>query len=380
MLNPENTKTWVFPFCPTTPDWSINWTGLLEEFEWLRNLDGCPQDPIYHSEGDVLTHTKLVCTALAKLPIWRELKPTEQSIIFMAALLHDIAKPLSTAIDSNGRVSSAGHARNGAKLARRILWEMNVPFYCREQIVYLARYSSLPFFIFEKQNPEYSIIQASQLVRLDYLSILAQADVLGRKCQDQKELLEKIELFSEFAKEQECFTQARLFPSPHSRFIYFQKEGGDPNYQAFDDTCFEVVLMAGLPASGKDTWIKNNLPNWPVISLDEIRKELKIPPDKNQGQVLTESKERARQFLRQKQSFVWNATNVMSSRRSQLITLFNDYKAHIRLVYLETNLEELFKRNHSRSETVPKQIIEKMIGSLEIPNITEAHKVEWVIS
>ncbi len=380
MLGTENNKPWIFEFCPVAPNWSIDWSMLLDKFDWLRKLEGCSQDPIYYLEGDVLNHTKLVCNSLIELDIWRKLDKTKQSIIFMAALLHDVAKPFFTTVDSDGRISSAGHARAGAKLARRILWEMSVPFYVREQIVYLVRYSSLPFYLFEKQDPQYSVIQASQVVKLEFLSILAQADVLARKCKDQKDLLEKIELFCEFAKEQECFFQAREFPSPHSRFIYFKKEGGDPNYQAFDDTCFEVVLLCGLPASGKDTWIKNNLPNWPVISLDEIRKELKIPPDKNQGQVLVESKERARKFLREKHGFIWNATNVMRSRRSQLIELFNAYKARIRIVYLETNLEDLFKRNHSRTETVPKQIIEKMFDSLEIPNITEAHQVDWIIN
>ncbi len=380
MLNPFPQVDWIFPFCPSESNWSIDWTSMLGQFEWLRNLSGCPQNPDYHAEGDVLTHTKLVCEALVSLSSWQGLTKETRSIIFLAALLHDVAKPAYTKIDTDGHISSHGHVQNGAKMARRILWEMEVPFYFREMIVALVRQSSLPFYLLEKPDPQFSIIQASQTARLDWLAILSQADTLGRKCKDQKDLLDKIELFSEFSKEQQCFGFPKEFPSAHSRFFYFQKGGGNPNHHAYNDTCLEVVLMCGLPASGKDNWIKNNLATWPVVSLDEIRRELKTPPHKNQGEVIRESKERARGFLREKKSFVWNATNTLRLRRSQLISLFSGYQARIRIVYLETNPTSLLKRNHKRDETVPKKVIEKMLDNLEIPDLTEAHQVEWIIT
>ncbi|WP_258001318.1 hypothetical protein [Fischerella thermalis] len=27
---------WSFPYCPSETDWSINWTALEAEFDWLR--------------------------------------------------------------------------------------------------------------------------------------------------------------------------------------------------------------------------------------------------------------------------------------------------------------------------------------------------------
>jgi hypothetical protein len=31
---------WSFPHCPSETDWSINWTALEAEFDWLRSLAG----------------------------------------------------------------------------------------------------------------------------------------------------------------------------------------------------------------------------------------------------------------------------------------------------------------------------------------------------
>ncbi len=103
-------------------NWSLDWDALLAQFPWLHDLAGTPQDAHYHLEGDVLTHTRMVAEALVALPAWRALDPATRAVLFTAALLHDIAKPICTAIDRQGRSSSPRHARKGEQLARRLLW------------------------------------------------------------------------------------------------------------------------------------------------------------------------------------------------------------------------------------------------------------------
>ncbi|MEW6737041.1 MAG: AAA family ATPase [Acidobacteriota bacterium] len=373
---------WSFPFCPTPPSWKLDWEAIESCFDWIRSMRDCQQDPHYHGEGDVLTHTRMVCEALIELPQWRQLSPTIRSILFAAALLHDVAKPAYTYTDIEGRTSSRGHVRNGARMARQILWQMpvtnnTVPFHYREMIVALVRYSALPFFLFEKPDAQRAVILASQIVRCDWLALLEEADALGRKCEDKQELLDKIELFREFCKENRCFDGPRQFASPHSRFIYFRKDDCDPDYLAFDDTCFEVVLMSGLPGAGKDSWIKSHLQGWPTISLDDIRIEMEIPAHKNQGAVASVAKQRARQYLRTADAFVWNATNITRTMRKQLIDLFTAYKARVRIVYLECPFAQLFTRNRARANPVPVSVINRLISKLDIPDITEAHEIEW---
>ena len=287
---------WSFPHCPDAPNWTLDWSALQVEFDWLKSLENCPQDPRYHAEGDVLTHTRLVCEALISLPAWRELPASERAILFAAALLHDIAKPAATEIEADGSISSKGHVRQGAKMARQILYSMNMPFHQREAVVNLVQYGSLPLWFWDKENPQRSVIKASQIIRCDLLALLAEADVRGRHCDDREQLLERIEFFRDFCQENYCFEHPRLFADHHSRFVYFQKENGDPNYVAFDDTRFEVVLMSGLPASGKDRWIREHLPDWKVICLDELRKVINISPEDNQSPVGEKARGIAREY------------------------------------------------------------------------------------
>ena len=74
--------------------------------------------------------------------------------------------------------------------------------------------------------------------------------------------------------------------------------------------------MSGLPGAGKDTWIARHAPDLPVISLDMIRRELKVTPADDQGAVAALAKSRARELLRRQQSFIWNATNITRALRT----------------------------------------------------------------
>src|SRR3954468_11712259 len=97
---------WTCAHCPVPPDWRIDWGALLAACPWLRTLDGVPQDAVYHAEGDVLTHTRMVAEALVGLAAWRALPDTQRAVLFAAALLHDIGKPSCTQIEPDGHISS----------------------------------------------------------------------------------------------------------------------------------------------------------------------------------------------------------------------------------------------------------------------------------
>lgn len=40
-----------------------NWT-IIETLDWVQPMKTCPQEAIYHAEGDVWTHTCMVVEAL----------------------------------------------------------------------------------------------------------------------------------------------------------------------------------------------------------------------------------------------------------------------------------------------------------------------------
>lgn len=339
-------------------------------------MQDCPQDPIHHAEGDVWIHVRMVCEALAGLEEWRALEREDREMLFAAALLHDVGKPLCTRT-GDGNITSRGHSQRGSIDARRILWENGADIVRREQVCALVRYHQIPFFLIDRGDAQRMALLISQQVRCDHLAILAKADALGRICRDQSELLTKIGLFEEYCRGQHCLDRPWAFPSPLSRFEYFRREGRDPHYQVHDDSRCEAILMSGLPGSGKDTWLRAHVAHLPVISLDEIREDLGAEPAGNQGEVVQAARERARVFLRGGTSFAWNATNLSGEMRERLTGLFTGYHARVRIVYVEAPFSGYFERNASRVRQVPRQAIVRMLERWEVPAITEAPIVEW---
>lgn len=342
----------------------------------MRNV---PQSPVHHAEGDVETHTQMVLAALESLPEFKALPAQEQEILWAAALMHDIEKRSCTTTDELGEIVSPGHAKKGAMTVRQILYrDIETPFGIRESIVGLVSYNGLPLWIFEKENPVQALCKASLEVNTNLLTMLAKADVLGRICGDQAELLYRIEMFRELCLEQDCLGKPKAFPSASAKFQFFRKEEPSLDYIPFDDQKSEVVILSGIAGSGKDHYIRKNLPGWEVISLDDMRRKLKIDHNdsKGNGRIIQEAKQVAREHLRRHRNFVWNATNITVQMRSQLIDLFEVYNPVIRIVYLEVPYTKLLSQNSNRDFPIPQQAIERMIEKLEVPSLWEAHVVE----
>jgi predicted kinase len=376
---------WCFPFCPAPPEWIVDWSGLTDSFEWIRAMANCPQDPTWHAEGDVGVHTRLVCEQLAGFEAWRELPELHRSIVFAATLMHDVAKPAVTC-ERDGRIRAPKHAMKGAQLVRRLLYQSLLPtksaghLAVREQIVGLVRKHGVPLNLLDTADPNRIVITASQSVRCDWLAMVAEADVLGRECPDKPELLQRLSLFRDVCEENHCLSHPWRFVSDHTRRVYLSSRNANPGREVFDDTCCEVVVMSGIPGCGKDTWIAKNLAQYPVVSLDNLRTEMGIDPSKNQGQVGQHARELARAFLRREESFVWNATNLTQTVRQPLLSLFHDYRARTRIVYVESAWETILRRNIDREEQVPTSVLQRLAGRFEVPTVEEAHDVQYTVN
>lgn len=327
----------------------------------------------------MLIHTRRVCESLVALEEWRALSSTARSLVFAATLFHDIGKAWCTRVDDDGTITSRGHANRSVTLARQLMYcSYAVPLPCRETICALIRHHGLPLSFMEKARPERAVAVTSLRTRCDWLALVAQADVLGRECADKAELLARVALFKELCAELRCSDQPRAFASEHARFAMCNDEDAELGYEPYDTSRFEVIVMSGLPGAGKDHWIAQNASHLPVISLDSIRAEMGVSPEDEQGQVVAVVKEQARAYARKQQPFVWNATNVSRELRRGVIGLLASYKARIRLIYVEAPYGEIVARNRRRSRPVPLDVIERLVEKLDVPDLTEAHFVEWV--
>lgn len=377
---------WRIPGCPEPPAWRVDVAALRDLYPWLLPLGECPQDPVFHAEGDVLTHLGMVLTELAALPAFRALPEQDRHVVFAGTLLHDIAKPECTRVQDGGRVRSPGHAVKGVYKARRILTDdpafapHGTSFEVREQVLALVRWHGLPANYLDKPDPLRAVVLASMNTRMDLLTILAEADHRGRvvaKADD--DTLTRLALFPDFCVECEAWDGPRAFANDHSRFHYFRTPGEHPTLHLFDATACEVTVLSGLPGSGKDTWLSAHAGGRAVIALDDIRRELDVEPGENQSAVVAAAYDRAKALLRRGEPFVWNATNVSRLLRGKVIDLSAAYNARLRVVYLEPPLPLIRARNGGRVKRVPARAWERLFDKLDVPTLAEAHAVEYVV-
>ncbi|WP_374445159.1 AAA family ATPase [Providencia sp.] len=362
---------------------SRDWAQLEAQFDFVRDMQNVPQDALHHAEGNVAIHTQMVLAALESLPEYQQLPELEQNIVWAAALLHDVEKRSTTREDEEGRIHSPGHAKKGELSARNILFrQVDTPFAVREKIAALVRFHGLPLWLMEKPDPERTLFAASLRVEMSLLCMLAKADAIGRTCEDKAELLARIELFELFCREQACWDKPKAFASLAGRFHYFHHQRGTPDYQPFEEEGSEVIMLCGLPGMGKDHFVKQFYPQTQMVCLDEIRREHKInPADRNaQGWVAQQGKEQAKQFLRTKTDFIWNATSLSASLRESMVSLFARYQAKVHIVYLEVPAKQWRQQNQQRKFAVPEQVMERMAGKLELPTPDEAYRVSYYIN
>ena len=365
------------------PNAPVEWDEMRYKYSWWRDMEACPQDVIHHGEGDVATHTRMVWDTMTSDAEYQSLPHDAQGVLRLAALLHDIGKPDTTRTEDDGRITARGHSRKGEVMARRLLWEAgNIPVAVRESVCALIRWHQHPFWLIERETARArrdTIAISSSGARCDYLAVLATADARGRICDDADRLLLNVGLFAELARDLNCLSIPYPFGSDHSRVCYFRDETQtrDPAYQAHDDTQGEMILLSGLPGAGKDTYVKQQLSHLPVVSLDALRAELGVLPSENQEPVLYAAREKARIFLRSGATFVWNATNLSRELRQRSLALAADYKARVRVVYVESPEAQLWTQNRNRENAVPQNVLERMLSKWEPPDLTEAHEIIW---
>lgn len=372
----------------TTPwiDWKVLEASAAGSF--FAALSHTQQNPLYHGEGDVYTHTRMVCEELLQLPGFQKSSEKQRMILFLAALLHDIGK-IRTTRQEDGVWKSPNHSAVGSLLARKFLWGecglcgTKEKQMIRESVCGLIRHHMIPGHLFEQEKPERRLLQIASegmLVTdftLDSLLILAEADAKGRLAKDLPEMLEKIELCRMLAEENGCLQKPYPFASDFTRRAYLSGRNVLPDQDLYDDSWGEIILMSGLPGTGKDTWIREHFSEFPMVSLDEFRRSMHISPTDPQGPVIQAAHEQAKEYLRKKQPFVWNATDLTLDIRQKQISLFERYGASVRILYLETDWETQMERNRSREEAVPAPGIERMLSKIIPPLPWEAKAVEW---
>jgi tRNA nucleotidyltransferase (CCA-adding enzyme) len=153
--------------------------ALLPE---LKPLVGCPQEPEWHPEGDVWTHTLMVADKVRALN--NDLPRPRLITVMLGAICHDLGKPPTTAV-MEGRIRSRNHEEEGVAPTLTVLDRLNIHtidgFDVRAQVVGLTAHHLKPGMLYKApQVGDGAFRRLAQKVDLELLARLARADCLGR--------------------------------------------------------------------------------------------------------------------------------------------------------------------------------------------------------
>ncbi len=140
-----------------------------------------------------------------------------------------------------------------------------------------------------------------------------------------------------------------------------------------------LILLVGLPRSGKSTWIEENKGSAIVVSNDWIRENILGThySDKANAVVWSIADATLRIVLGQGNNAIYDGVNLTKAVRRFYIDLARQYGAKIRIVVMDTSLETCLKRNKKHNK-LPDAALEKMAKMYEEPEKSEYDEIEHV--
>ncbi len=165
--------------------------AVLEETGWLRHfpeiaaLRGTPQEPEWHPEGDVFTHTQHCLDALVALEAWPAGAAPRRRMLMFAVLAHDFGKPATTVrAEKRGvlRWTSPAHEAIGGPIATAFLRRIGAPLDLDAPVAALV----VNHLAHHHGGGEFSETSVRRLARrlapatIDDLALVMRADANGR--------------------------------------------------------------------------------------------------------------------------------------------------------------------------------------------------------
>ena len=142
-----------------------------------------PQDPEWHPEGEVFTHTMLVLDRARE--VIDDLPYAKQVTVMVAALAHDFGKPATTEF-IEGRWRSRGHEEAGVPPTETFLDRLNLHslagYDVRTQVIAIVRDHLKPGEFYKKRDEvgDGAFRRLARKCEPDLLYRVARADSLGR--------------------------------------------------------------------------------------------------------------------------------------------------------------------------------------------------------
>ena len=243
---------------------------VLEETGWLRHfpeiaaLRGTPQEPEWHPEGDVFTHTQLCLDALAGLDEWQAGAAARRRMLMFAVLAHDFGKPSTTEhAERRGQLRwiSPGHEAAGGPITEIFLRRLGAPLeltppVCALVVSHLAHHSG---------QTEFSDTSVRRLARklapatIDELVLVMRADHEGRPPLRPLDSLARINQLQAKARALAVENSAPR-PLVLGRHLVALGHKPGPDFKPILDDAFEAQLDGAFAdETGGVAWLKQRL-------------------------------------------------------------------------------------------------------------------------
>lgn len=154
---------------------------------------GTPQDPQWHPEGDVWTHTLLALDAAAEIVRMEQYGEDTSLLIMLATLCHDFGKATTTMFQ-DGYWRSSGHSQSGEEPTRSFLEKLAVSKDIIECVVKIVREHLWVTLNFDRERKKITASDTAirrlalrlHPVNVRELAAVAEADYRGRIGADQQ--------------------------------------------------------------------------------------------------------------------------------------------------------------------------------------------------
>ncbi len=164
--------------------------GVLQYFPELQAIIDVPQDPKWHPEGDVWTHTMMTLDAMQTEILHSSLftlHSKDKLRLLFAILCHDLGKATTTTIDDDGRIRAIGHEVEGLELTKSFMYRLTSEHDFIESILPLVEHHLKPSQFYKNGAKNKAIRRLATKVNIEELVIVAKADFLGRTTKESLE-------------------------------------------------------------------------------------------------------------------------------------------------------------------------------------------------
>ncbi|MGQ9631564.1 MAG: AAA family ATPase [bacterium] len=378
---------------------------LKSQLPEVYSLIDCPRCEELGSGGNAFEHTQEVMEAV--YPLLKDLDRREGVVLYLAAFLHDVGRPLRTIVGPDGRIQARRHEEAGIPLARNVLYRMGVNCEIREEVIFLVARHYAPRIYYKDSYDKLVYLRLSLELNTKLLYLLSLADISRRDGSSAEEEMGKIEEFKSRCEKYDIFGKPA---SPLITASDLEKAGvSDPkegkkiiNEMLYKRISGEVhdpmearawlyivkgkpfgklYVPVGIPGSGKTFWINENLRGIRVISMDKKREEiLSDPSDQSQNaRIYNLCLRELDRALKAGETVVWDATNYSFDRRKGVLGIARNTHSYVIMICFDVPLEVALKRNRNRQRFVPERAVRRMYSNLLFPRPFEAEEI-WRVS